>query len=173
MASENSTDKPIIESHGLGLYRLEAKHIMPLHDDLSAENLRELEQVYDIDPLSALLDVLREQMTFVVERKGKPLAVTGIDQNGIMWAMFTESMKKNWIRFARASGDLVKFYHNFYDEIYCQVWSENEMILQWLSHLGFEIQFIHDIGDIKMVQFVRCKSEQTNVYSLLSRPVMH
>lgn len=173
MASANSTDDPIIESHGLGLYPLRAKHIMPLYDDLSAENIKELEVVYQTDPLEALLSILPHQMVFVVERKGKPLAITGIDQEGIMWAMFTESMKKNWIRFARASSELIKFYHHFYDEIYCQVWTQNEMILQWLIHLGFETDVLFESGDIQMIQFVRCKSEQTNVYSLLSRPVMH
>ena len=166
-------DKPVIESHGLGLYALKPKHIMPLCDDLSQENLKELEEVYQIDPLEALLGLLGRQMVFVVERNGKVLAITGIDDEGVMWAMFTESMKKNWVRFARASIDLIDFYHHFYHRIHCQIWAKNEMIVQWLTHLGFEIDSMFQSGDIDMIEFVRCKSAKSNVYSFLSRPVMH
>jgi hypothetical protein len=47
------------------------------------------------------------------------------------------------------------------------------MIIQWLAHLEFEPDTILSTGEIEMAQFVRCKTEQSNVYSLLSRPVMH
>ena len=90
-----------------------------------------------------------------------------------MWAVFTESMKKSWVRFARASIDLIDFYHHFYEEISCQIWTQNEMIAQWLAHLGFEPDSFFQSGRIEMIEFVRCKSEETNVYSFLSRPVMH
>jgi hypothetical protein len=166
-------DKPVIESHGLGLFKLKPKHIMPLYEDLSAENIAELREVYQVDPLEALLSLVGQQMIFVVERNGKALAITGLDDEGVMWALFTESMKKNWVRFARASIDLITFYHHFYDQLRCQVWSKNEMIVQWLAHLGFEPESIFMSGHIEMVEFVRCKSEKTNVYSFLSRPVMH
>jgi len=164
---------PVIESHGLQLYPLKPKHIIPFHDDLSEENIKELRVVYKIDPLEALLELIGRQMVFVVERKGKPLAVTGIDEDGCMWALFSKSLKKNWVRFARASPELIRFYHHFYDELSCQVWTENEMILQWLVHLGFETEILFNSGDAEIAQFVRCKTEQSNVYSLLSRPVMH
>lgn len=164
---------PVIESHGLQLYPLKPKHIIPFHDDLSEENIKELRVVYKIDPLEALLELIGRQMVFVVERKGKPLAVTGIDEDGCMWALFSKSLKKNWVRFARASPELIRFYHHFYDELSCQVWTENEMILQWLVHLGFEAEILFNSGDVEIAQFVRCKTEQSNVYSLLSRPVMH
>ena len=164
---------PVIESHGLQLYPLKPKHIIPFHDDLSEENIKELRVVYKIDPLEALLELMGRQMVFVVERKGKPLAVTGIDEDGCMWALFSKSLKKNWVRFARASPELIRFYHHFYDELSCQVWTENEMILQWLVHLGFEAEILFNSGDAEIAQFVRCKTEQSNVYSLLSRPVMH
>lgn len=164
---------PVIESHGLQLYPLKPKHIIPFHDDLSEENIKELRVVYKIDPLEALLELIGRQMVFVVERKGKPLAVTGIDEDGCMWALFSKSLKKNWVRFARASPELIRFYHHFYDELSCQVWTENEMILQWLVHLGFEAEILFNSDDAEIAQFVRCKTEQSNVYSLLSRPVMH
>lgn len=166
-------DEPVIQSHGLGLYPLRPKHIIPLYNDLSEENVRELQVVYKTDPLEALLQLINVQMVFVVERDGRPLAVTGIDEEGCMWALFTKSMKKNWVRFARASTELIRFYHHFYDEIYCQVWTENEMIHQWLAHLEFEADALIKTDNAELVQFVRCKTEETNVYSFLSRPVMH
>lgn len=146
---------------------------MPFYENLSEENIRELHAVYNVDPLQALLEVMSRKMVFAVERNGRPLAITGIDEEGCMWTLFSKAMKKNWIRFCRASPDLIKFYHHFYDEITCQVWTENEMIHQWLVHLGFEVDALIKADDVELVQFVRCKNEKTNVYSLLSRPVMH
>ena len=166
-------DKPIIESHGLGLYKLKPKHIIPFYNDISEENIRELKVVYQVEPLEALLTLVDRQMVFVVERNHKPLAITGVDDSGTMWSLFSKSLRKNWVRFARASPDLITFYHHFHDVLTCQVWTENEMIIQWLAHLEFEPDSFFQSGEIEMAQFVRCKTEQTNVYSLLSRPVMH
>ena len=146
---------------------------MPFYEDLSEENIRELNEAYGVDPLQALLELMTRKMVFVVERNGQPLAITGIDDEGCMWSLFAKSMKKSWIRFCRASPDLIKFYHHFFDEITCQVWSENEMIHQWLVHLDFEVDALIKANGVEFVQFVRCKNEKTNVYSFLSRPVMH
>jgi hypothetical protein len=165
--------KPVLVSHGLELYKLLPAHIMPFHENLSDENKREFEVVYGCDPLEALLSVMKDQMVFVVTRNDKVLAVTGIE-DGQLWTMFSKDMKKNWVRFARASHDLMSFYHHFYDWIHCDVWAENEMIHQWLSHLGFEPSSIYQTEtNQELVRFVRCKTSQDNVVSLLSRPVMH
>ena len=166
-------DKPIIQSHGLGLYRFKPKYIIPFLEDISEENIKELEVVYDIEPLEALVTLINREMVFAVVRDDKPLAITGVDESGMMWSLFSKSLKKNWVRFARASPDLINFYHHFYEVLTCQVWSQNDVIMQWLAHLDFEPDMFFSYGNVEMAQFVRCKTEQTNVYSLLSRPVMH
>ena len=66
---------------------------MPFYEDLSEENIRELVEAYRVDPLQALLEVMMRKMVFVVERNGQPLAITGIDEEGCMWSLFSKSMK--------------------------------------------------------------------------------
>lgn len=165
--------EPLIKSHGLELHRFRPMHVMPLYENLSDENKREFDIVYQMDPLEAMLASMRDQMVFVVTRGDKVLALTGID-DGQMWSIFSKHMRQNWVRFVRASPELIKFYHHFYDWIHCDVWTENEMIHQWLAHLGFDPQSMIELNNKQqLVRFVRCKTESNNVQSLLSRPVMH
>lgn len=176
MASESSTAKPLIESHGLALHKLRRKHIIPFYENLSTDNIKELEQAYGLDrenQLPMLLHLADEQMVFVVTKGEKILAMTGLTEEGMMWAMFSKDMHKNWVRFARASPELIRYYHHFFDEIECRVWIRNGMIHQWLAHLGFEAIGMSGVDGVDFVHFVRCKENQDNVHSLMSRPVMH
>lgn len=166
-------DDPLLRSHGLELVKLQPRHIMSFYQNMSDENLREFGEVYELDPLEALKSTLHDQMVFAVTRNKEVLAITGVN-DGLMWSLFSKNMRRNWVRFARASVSLINFYHHFYDEIECHVWTENEMIHQWLAHLGFEPVGISELlNSQKLVHFVRCKTTQDNVHSLLSRPVMH
>ena len=163
----------ILRSHGLELHRFKPVHVMPFYEQLSEENKREFKMAYELDPLEAILRSMQDQMVFVVMRGEKILALTGVD-DGCMWSMFSKEMPKYWVRFVRASHDLINYYHHFYDSIHCDVWTENEMIHQWLSHLGFGADtFISVENGQQLIRFVRCKTKQDNVHSFLSRPVMH
>ena len=163
----------VLQSHGLDLVKLKPSHIFPFVESLSDENKREFSELYKSDPLECLLECLREkdEMVYTVVRGDTPLAITGIDENSQMWALFSKYMRQNWIRFARASPDLIAFYHMFHDQISCDVWTESDMIVQWLAYLEFEPIFLSK--DSEILHFVRCKSSDNNVDSLISRPVMH
>ena len=176
MASGNSTDKPLIESHGLALHKLRRKHIIPFYENLSTANIKELELAYGLDrekQLTMLLRSVDDQMVFAVTKGEKVLAITGLTEEGMMWSMFSKDMRKNWVSFARASPELIRYYHHFFDEIECRVWIRNGMIHQWLAHLGFEAVGMSGVDGVDFVHFVRCKEIQDNVHSLVSRPVMH
>ena len=176
MASGNSTDKPLIESHGLALHKLRRKHIIPFYENLSTANIKELELAYGLDrekQLTMLLRSVDDQMVFAVTKGEKVLAITGLTEEGMMWSMFSKDMRKNWVSFARASPELIRYYHHFFDEIECRVWIRNGMIHQWLAHLGFEAIGMSGVDGVDFVHFVRCKEIQDNVHSLVSRPVMH
>lgn len=167
----------ILESRGLKLVPFEQRHILPFIRNLSTENLREFETLYQISPLEALYDLAPDELVFVVEKDGKPIAMTGIvlrDDSGMMWALFSNDLRKNWISFARASDLLIQFYHTMRETIYAEVWSENEMIHQWLAYLGFEPEcFIEKENGQSIIRFVRCQSEQNYVQGELLRPVLH
>lgn len=169
--------KAIIENRGLKIVPLEERHILPLAENLSPENLRELEVVYNVSVSEALSYLGPDELVFVVEREGNPVAVTGIvlrEESLMMWALFTTDLRKHWISFARASAELIKFYHTMRDTIHCEVWTENEMIHQWLVHLGFDPEcFIELQNGQSVVRFVRCQGEQEYVQRDTLRPVLH
>jgi len=161
----------ILNSHGLDLVKLKPSHIFPFLENLSNENKREFAELYESDPLECLLDCLKDEMVYAIVKGNMPLAITGITEDAQMWALFSKHMKQNWISFARASPDLIGFYHMFYDQILCDVWTKSDMIVQWLGYLGFEPIFLSK--DSETLHFVRCKSVDNNTNSLVSRPVMH
>lgn len=161
----------IFNSHGLDLVKLKPSHIFPFLENLSNENKREFAELYESDPLECLLDCLKDEMVYAIVKGNMPLAITGITEDAQMWALFSKHMKQNWISFARASPDLIGFYHMFYDQILCDVWTKSDMIVQWLGYLGFEPIFLSK--DSETLHFVRCKSVDNNTNSFVSRPVMH
>ena len=167
----------IIESRGLKLVPFEERHILPFIRNLSTENLREFETLYKISPLEALYDLGPDELVFVVEKDSKPIAMTGIilqDDSGMMWALFSNDLRKNWISFARASDLLIQFYHSMRDTLYSEVWTENEMIHQWLAYLGFKPEcFIEKEDGQSVIRFVRCQSDSEYVQAESLRPVLH
>lgn len=169
--------KPVLSYRGLNLVPLKKKHIMPFFRNMSAENMAEFTFVYDQDPLESLLAIVDEPMTFVVEKDGEPLAITGLQEygsHGLMWCLFSKNMRSHWISFARASKALINFYHGFNAELYCDVWTENAEIHQWLVYLGFLPEAIVELENRQeLVRFVRCDERAQDVHTHPSRPVMH
>lgn len=165
--------KPILQSCGLQLVPFERGHVMPFLEDMSMESKRELRVAYEIEPLDALLMALGHEMVYAVMRGGKPLAVTGLN-NGFMWALFGNGLRRNWYRFAKASPDLIQYYHGFERELACEIWVRSGMIAQWLSHLGFEaISHVDSDSGHEFVRFVRCERETARVLNFPPRPVIH
>lgn len=165
--------EPILERCGLQLVQFEQKHVIPFLDDMSPESKRELRIAYEIEPLAALLLALEHERVYAVIRDGHPLAVTGIDK-GFMWALFGNGLRRNWYRFAKASPDLIDYYHGFEKELVCDIWARSGMIAQWLAHLGFEpVARLDSDNGHEFVRFVRCHRETARVLTFPSRPVIH
>ena len=165
--------KPILESCGLQLVPFEKKHVTLFFEDMSMESRRELRVAYEIEPLEALLMALEHEKVYAVMRDDKPLAVTGLDK-GFMWALFGNGLRRNWYRFAKASPDLIHYYHSFEEELFCDIWVKSGMIAQWLSHLGFEaVAHLDSYNGHQFVRFVRCQRETARVLNFPSRPVIH
>ena len=172
--SKLSMAEPIASAHGLELHRLLPKHVMPFYENLSDENRLEFEQYYKFDPLEAILSILRDPMVFAITKGEEVLSITGL-HDGAMWLLFNKNLRKNRVSFFRASPVLVDYYHHFYEDIHCDVWVKNEMICQWLAKLGFKAIGVYDREgtDEQFVRFVRCKKPETNIFSMMTRPVMH
>ena len=166
--------KPLIKSHGLELHHAKLGDVELLHGNLSKENLREIRELYEDDPNRLLLDLLDREMSHVVTADGEVIAMCGVDQGGVMWTMFAKSIRKHWRSFVKASPELILFYHNFYPILYCNVWSQNTFIHNWLIHLGFFPDvMLEDHNKNITVHFVRCVEDTISIVSESSRPVMH
>ena len=165
--------KPILESHGLKLYQAGLEDVYALKNNLSKENLREIVELYEDTPEELLPRLLEGDMTHAVKFDGEVMALCGVDR-GVMWTMFAKDIRKHWRSFVKASPELVGFYHNFYPSLYCNVWSENQFIHNWLVHLGFLPDSISEDDNKNLtVHFVRCIFDADSVDSNTSRPVMH
>lgn len=143
-------------------------------DNLSKENLREISELYEDTVERLLPDLMDREMSHVVKADGEVIAMCGVDQGGVMWTMFSKKIRKHWRSFVKASPELIQFYHAFYPTIYCNVWSENTFIHNWLIHLGFMPDvLLTDQNENITVHFVRCIDDTISIVSRSSRPVMH
>jgi hypothetical protein len=169
--------KPYIEERGLKLVAFEERHILPFAKNISAENLREFEVVYEMPVVEALESCLNRALVFAVEKNGEPLAVTGVDledDHALIWCMFSKDMRKNWISFARASEKLMKFYEELHPNLVADVWTQNDMIHQWLVYLNFTPEMLIELQNGQTVfRFVRCTSKKKSVHNKTLRPVLH
>ena len=173
MASRNSMAKPLISHGNFELHKLRERDISPFVSALSKENVREFEVLYEDSPYERLIDSLGDDLIHAVWVEGEVLAITGVYE-GVFWIMFSREIVKHWRGLVRAAPKLVQFYHNFHDELTCDIWSENKFTLNWATNLGFDPQGVYDDeGGNAIVHFVRCNHLYTNVGSEPSRPVMH
>lgn len=165
--------KPLIKHGKFELHKLGEADILPFYMNLSKENVREFEVLYDEDPYTALLDLLNDDLVHAVKIEDSVAAVVGAYQS-TFWAMFSKDITSNWRGLVRGSPKLIKFYHQFFDELECNIWSENQFTLNWVAHLGFEPKSVFlDDRENSMVHFVRCQHWFDDVHSKVSRPVMH
>lgn len=169
--------KPLIEERGLSLVAFDPAHIKPFVDDLSVENMREFESLYQLSPMEALEGVAHEPLVFTVLRGERPVAVTGLilhTEDALMWCLFSKELRRHWISFARASKKLIEFYHTLHPNLRSEVWTQNDMIHQWLLYLGFWPKDVIEMQNGQsVVRFVRCSSESKSAQTATSRPVLH
>ncbi len=169
--------KPFIEERGLSLVDFDEGHIADFVKNISGENMREFESLYKLSPTEALKGVVGDPFVFTVLKEERPVAITGLvlhSDHAQMWAIFSKELRNHWISFARASRKLVEFYHGFHQELRSDVWTENDMIHQWLLHLGFMPEDVIEAKNGQsVVRFVRCGSVPKSVQTATSRPVLH
>jgi hypothetical protein len=170
---QNFTDADF-EIRGLRVVSLKEEHVLQFK--MSKENVEEFATVYKQDPIAALLGVTNHHGSFAVLKNDKVLAITGIVDmrgKGLIWSLFSEDMRHNFINFARASEELMDVYHDAYTTLVCDVWAKNHSIMQWLAFLGFEPEFEFTHNGAHMVRFVRCCGEVDYEIPFGQRPVLH
>jgi hypothetical protein len=146
---------------------------VPFFRNLSAENVREFHVLYEEDPLENMYVALDDELSHVVMHGDEIVAMLGV-YDGVLWCMFSRSIKKHWRGFVRMSPKIIAFYHNFYDELDTVIWDQNTFVLNLMVHLGFEPKLIEeDERGYNTVHFVRCKDWDDGFDSGSSRPVMH
>lgn len=168
---QSSTDA---ESRGLRLAPLTPEHILSFK--MSKENVREFAEVYKENPIHSLLEASKDPGTYAVLKGDEVLAITGIVNmrgEGLVWALFSQNMRKHFVRFARASEDLMEMHHQTYTTLVCDIWIQSTAIAQWLVFLGFEPEFEFQHNGQQMVRFVRCCAEVDYELPFGQRPVLH
>ena len=146
---------------------------MPFYRNLSLENLREFQVLYEENPLENMFAALEDELSHVVTKGDDIIAMLGV-YDGVLWCMFSKEIKKHWRGFVRMSPKIIAFYHNFYDDLDTVVWDQNTFVLNLMVHLGFEPRLIEeDERGLSTVHFVRCKYPDDEFHSHSSRPVMH
>jgi len=150
------------------------EHIVSFSKTVSAENVRELREFYGLDPTEAILNLVDDDSVYAVVYNDKVVCLTSINDDGLMWALFSADINDNSIRFVRASRALIEYYHRAHDQIECRVWTENGKALQWLTYIGFEPVGVSRYGDHHdYVTFVRCNPDAMRNRAELLRPVIH
>ena len=104
--------KPIIKVDKIELHKFKGKHVFPLYQNMSEQNLKEFEVLYEQDILEALLSALDDDLCHVVEIDKKPVAICGVREQ-VLWTMFTKDIRKHWRSFVKESPKLIQFYHMF------------------------------------------------------------
>ena len=178
MALKNYMDKAIISHRSLRMVLMKKRHVIPMYETMSSENLFEAEAIYQIDLMKTLIQYSETPDVFVVENDKNPLAIVGItginSQKAVMWTVFSEKMKYNWFSFVKASPKLIDYLHTHYHEISVHTWEGNAKMLQWLGWLGFDMVDVNiNENGFNMCHFVRCNQNRKNVYAFPSRPVIH
>ena len=163
-----------LKSRGLKLEKLTVRHVDLFMMDISTETAKEFEFVYELEPYNAFLDLVGFDGQYAITKDGHVLGLSGVweeEEGGLMWAVFTNEMKRNFVKFARASKDLRDFYLSKYDQVFCAVWSESHMIMQWLAFLGFTPCDQHWQNGQTLIRFC-CKRDKSDLPSG-QRPVIH
>mgnify|MGYP001036814950 CR=1 FL=1 len=164
---------PLLKHDKLQLYKLHYRHILPLYENLSAENIREITVLYEQDVLEAMIDMLDHKCCHAVKLGDEVLAISGL-RDGQFWIIFSKKIKKHWRSFVKASPKLMDFYQQFTDNLWCEVWDQNLFSQNWLLHLGFDPSCVIKYKNGQtVIHFVRGNYAHDRVDSAPSRPVMH
>lgn len=171
----------LLSSRGLDLVRFKGCHVFPFVQNLSAESKREIKEVYNLDPLEALVPLVKDPLTHCVVKDKIPMAVVGLNESppdddgrvGHIWALFSEDIKKNRLAFLRASKDLIAYYHEQFPTITGCIWDQNLSIVNWMMYLKFRPFVVEEVRGKTLINFVRCNSQSFKSERELSRPVLH
>ena len=171
----------LLSSRGLDLVRFKGSHVFDFVNNMSAESKKEMLEIHDLDPLAALVPLIKDPLTHCVLKDNVPLAVVGLveqepDDDGRtahIWALFAEDIKKNRPAFLRASIDLIKYYHTQFPTIHGSIWTGNMPIVNWMFFLKFKTFCIEEKNGESFIGFVRCVQNNFQSEGELSRPVLH
>lgn len=144
----------MVESRGLKLDPLRPDHIFMFRPHPSSAH--ELSTVYGLEIKKALVGRLNVPDVYAVVGGNTVYAITGLSDDGHMWSVFSKEIDGNFVKMARASRELIRFYHEKSRILSCDVWSENISIMDWLLLLGFDPISTYLMDDHRMVRFVRC-----------------
>ncbi len=131
------------------------------------------------DTKDALVDLPHIAEAYVVREEGGAIIFIGgllfedDNQWPQMFAMFSNTIKKNFHVLARGSKMLVNFFDKTQAGMCMTILSKHGDMVQWATWLGFEVVGKTEFNGNTYIDFVRCNPNQKDVYDTASQPVMH
>lgn len=168
----------VLSSRGLNLVGLTCEIVERFVPRIAKASLEEFETVVQLDPRNTFMNLLTHDgcECYAIMSEDTPLALTGVTRCAdydVMWVCFSEDLRKHFVKFMRASPDLITYYHQRYPELACDVWAKAQPMIEWLVMLDFEPEFEFAHNGHPMVHFVRYCSDEESVVTSPQRPVVH
>lgn len=157
---------------------LKHKHFEEIERNLSPESVRELE-LMGYEPADALETAVETSQAYaIIHDEDGILCISGLSffhdlHCPQMYAMFTTKAKAHRLSLLRGSKMLLAFFSAQHSALCMTILTENDIMLQWASWLGFEAVGISNVEGAVYANFVRCENDDAYVETEGSRPVMH
>ena len=177
--SKESTEVKLIQRGKYYLTPYNNNHLEEVANVLSVENIEELSFLGYQDTKDALVDLPHIAEAYVVREEGGAIIFIGgllfedDNQWPQMFAMFSNTIKKNFHVLARGSKMLVNFFDKTQAGMCMTILSKHSDMVQWATWLGFEVVGKTEFNGNTYIDFVRCNPNQKDVYDTASQPVMH
>ena len=177
MVSKNSIDseKQIIKRGRAYLTPMLDYHVEEFEHIMHSSNKLEIKDFGYHSVNQALSEIFNDTESYVCRNKYGNIVFVGglsfLEESPQMFTIFANSLEHNVILTAKMSKALLNMFDKLHPIITMTILSKNEHMLNWACWLGFEP--IEMSNDNRFVEFVRCNSEQDDVYNKLLRPVVH
>ena len=177
MVSKNSTtdEKKIIQRGRAYLTPMKHYHVEEFESIMHPANKVEVKDFGYNSVKEALFEIFDTTESYICRNKyGNIVFVGGLsffEETPQMFTIFANSLEHNVVLTAKMSKSLLNMFDKLHPIITMTILSKNEHMLNWACWLGFEP--VEMSTDNRFVEFVRCNSENFDVYNETLRPIVH
>ena len=105
---------------------------------LKYEDKREIDANTGNTPYNALLKgFFQSEVCFTLIGNGEPIGMFGVTEDGGVWLLVTDGIKKHKIKFIKESKKVIEFLTTKYRKLWNYVDVRNTLHIKWLKSCGF------------------------------------